>query len=86
MHELITQRPEADWVDQDLLTRDLAGALLDKEIAAQRGALGRLAAGDGTRSRAQQRLDSMIALRQRVAVPRGDQHVGLHRHHDEKGC
>ena len=52
MHKLIKQRPEADWVDQDLLTRDLAATLLDEEIAAQRDALGRLSPDAGTRARA----------------------------------
>jgi hypothetical protein len=70
MHELIKQRPEADWVDQDLLTRDLAAALLDEEIAAQRDALARLSVDANTRYRAQQRLDSMITVRQGLAGPR----------------
>jgi hypothetical protein len=75
MHELIKQRPEADWVDQDLLTRDLAGALLDREIAAQRAALDRLSADAETRVPAQRRLESMITVRR-----------GLIGRHDEKGC
>ena len=70
MHELIKQRPEADWVDQDLLTRDLAAALLDEEIAAERDALARLSVDANTRARAQQRLDSMITVRQGMTGPR----------------
>jgi hypothetical protein len=85
MHELIKQRPEADWVDQDLLTRDLAAALLDEEIAAQRDALRRLSADAGTRTRAQQRLDSMVTVRRGLAAPSGDQHVARRALRDEKG-
>ena len=70
MHELIKQRPEADWVDQDLLTRDLAAALLDEEIAAQRDALDRLSADADARTPAQRRLDSMITVRQGMTGPR----------------
>lgn len=86
MHELIKQRPEADWVDQDLLTRDLAATLLDQEIAAQRDALGRLSADAGTRVRAEQRLDSMIAVRRGLAGPSGDQRDARRVLRDEKGC
>ena len=86
MHELINQRPEADWVDQDLLTRDLAATLLDEEIAAQRDALGRLSADAGTRTRAQQRLDSMITLRRGLAGPSADRRIAHRAIRDEKGC
>ena len=85
MHELIKQRPEADWVDQDLLTRDLAAALLDKEIAAQRDALDHLSADAATRTRAQQRLDSMITVRRGLTGPSGDQHVAACALRDGKG-
>jgi hypothetical protein len=85
MHELIKQRPEADWVDQDLLTRDLAATLLDQEIAAQRDALGRLSADPDTRARAQQRLDSMMTVRRGLAGRSGDQHVTPRALRDEKG-
>jgi hypothetical protein len=74
-HELIRQRPEADWVDQDLLTRDLAATLLDQEIAAQRDALSRLSANAGMRTRVQQRLDSMITVRRSLIGTSSDQHV-----------
>ncbi|WP_330504700.1 hypothetical protein [Gordonia prachuapensis] len=47
MEEPIEQIPEADWVDQDLLTRTLAGSLLDEEIAAERGRIDRLDRGVG---------------------------------------
>lgn len=47
MEEHIEQIPQADWVDQDLLTRDLAGSLLDEEIAAERGRIDRLDRGVG---------------------------------------
>jgi hypothetical protein len=82
MHELINQRPEADWVDQDLLTRDLAAALLDEEIAVQRDALACLSADAGARTRAQQRLDSMITVRRSLAA---DRHVASRALRDEKG-
>jgi hypothetical protein len=85
MHELIKQRPEADWVDQDLLTRDLAATLLDQEIDAQRDALGRLSADAATRTRARQRLASMITVRRCLAGPSGDQHVAPRTRRDEKG-
>jgi hypothetical protein len=83
MHELIKQRPEADWVDQDLLIRDLAAALLD-EIAAQRDALDHLSAA-ATRTRARQRLDSMITVRRGLTGPSGDQQVAACALQDEKG-
>ncbi|MGY3554779.1 hypothetical protein [Williamsia sp. R60] len=34
-HELVDQIPAADWVDQDLLTRDDSAELLRKEIEAE---------------------------------------------------
>lgn len=85
MHQLIRQRPEADWVDQDLLTRDLAATLLDQEIAAQRDALSRLSADAGTRTRVQQRLDSMITVRRGLAGPSSDQHVAPRALRDQEG-
>lgn len=70
--EPIEQVPQDDWVDQDLLTRDLAGALLDREIAAERDRIARADRGeDGdefllSRADMQRRLDAMIAVRDRV--------------------
>ena len=75
MAELIEQLPEDDWVDQDLLTRDLAGELLDGEIAAERDRLARLDRGEGgddilmTRADMERRLAAMIAVRDRVRTP-----------------
>ena len=75
MAELIEQLPEDDWVDQDLLTRDLAGELLDGEIAAERDRLARLDRGEAgddilmTRADMERRLAAMIAVRDRVRTP-----------------
>jgi hypothetical protein len=75
MAERIEQLPEDDWVDQDLLTRDLAGELLDEEIAAERDRLARLGRGEGgndilmTRADMERRLAAMIAVRDRVRTP-----------------
>jgi len=75
MAELIEQLPEDDWVDQDLLTRDLAGGLLDEEIAAERDRLARLDRGEAgddilmTRADMERRLAAMIAVRDRVRTP-----------------
>ncbi|OZF45961.1 hypothetical protein [Rhodococcus sp. 14-2470-1a] len=72
MDELVEQFPEADWVDQDLLTRDLAGSLLAEEIAAERGRLDRLSRGEGgddivmSKADMERRLAAMIAVRDNV--------------------
>ena len=69
MDEQVEQFPEADWVDQDLLTRDLAGSLLAEEIAADRSRLDRLSRGeDGddivmSKADMERRLEAMIAVR-----------------------
>ncbi|MHC3004879.1 hypothetical protein [Gordonia sp. GN26] len=42
-HELVEQIPAADWVDQDLLTREMSADLLTDEIAAEEGRLAALA-------------------------------------------
>ncbi|PPJ16297.1 hypothetical protein C5E44_17735 [Nocardia nova] len=76
MDEPISRIPHDDWVDQDLLTRDLAGELLDREIAAERDRLARLDRGDGgddiimTREDMERRLAAMTAVRDRVRKPR----------------
>lgn len=63
---------EDDWVDQDLLTKDLAGSLLDDEITAERTRLAQLDRGessvDAVASRAdmERRLAAMIAARDRL--------------------
>ncbi|MFZ2178459.1 MAG: hypothetical protein WAW17_31430 [Rhodococcus sp. (in: high G+C Gram-positive bacteria)] len=75
MAERIEQLPEDDWVDQDLLTRDLAGELLDEEIAAERDRLARLDRGEVgddilmTRADMERRLAAMTAVRDRVRTP-----------------
>lgn len=71
MEEPIEQLPYADWVDQDLLTRELAGALLDEEIAAERERLSRLDRGESgddivmSRADMERRLAAMLAVRGR---------------------
>lgn len=66
MEELIEQLPEDDWVDQDLLTRELASELLSDEITAEsRRLAGVDQADDGLFSRAdrERRVSAMIAVR-----------------------
>ncbi|MBA4024925.1 MAG: hypothetical protein C0482_21420 [Gordonia sp.] len=69
MEEPIEQIPQADWVDQDLLTRDLAGSLLDDEIAAERDRIARVDRGEGgddillSRQDMERRLAAMIEIR-----------------------
>jgi hypothetical protein len=71
MEEPIEQLPYADWVDQDLLTRELAGSLLDEEIAAERDRLSRLDRGESgddivmSRVDMERRLAAMLAVRER---------------------
>lgn len=73
MEEPIEQIPQDDWVDQDLLTRDLAGSLLDGEIAAERDRLARLERGEGgddivmSKADMQRRLAAMIDIRTKNA-------------------
>ncbi|MFD1812632.1 hypothetical protein [Rhodococcus gannanensis] len=71
MDEPIEQHPEDDWVDQDLLTRDLAGDLLDREIAAEQARLAEPEVPDSLLSRAdrERRLAAMIAVRDRHRTP-----------------
>jgi hypothetical protein len=72
MEELIEQIPQADWVDQDLLTKELASSLLDREIDAERERLRRFdhgeRGGDLIMSRAdmERRLNAMITIRDRT--------------------
>ncbi|GAA3719141.1 hypothetical protein [Gordonia hankookensis] len=74
MDEPIEQRPEDDWVDQDLLTRELAGSLLDEEIAAERDRIDRVDRGVGgddivmSRADMARRLAAMEAIRADVDV------------------
>jgi hypothetical protein len=71
MEEHIEQLPYSDWVDQDLLTRDLARSLLDAEIEAENDRIRRFDAGERggdlimTRADMQRRVDVMIAVRDR---------------------
>jgi hypothetical protein len=73
MEEPIEQIPQDDWVEQDLLTRDLAGSLLDGEIAAERDRLARLERGEGgddivmSKADMQRRLAAMIDIRTKNA-------------------
>ena len=80
MDELVEQSPEADWVDQDLLTRELAGSLLAEEIAAERGRIDRLARGVGgddivmSKADMERRLAAMISVRERMGEnPRSEE-------------
>lgn len=72
MEEPIEQLPYADWVDQDLLTRELAGNLLDDEIAAERERLSRLDRGERgddivmSRADMERRLAAMLAARDKA--------------------
>ena len=72
MHEPIEQIPRLDWVDQDLLTRELAGSLLDSEIDAERERLARVDRGETgddivmSRADMERRLAAMEATRARV--------------------
>ncbi|WP_020105351.1 hypothetical protein [Nocardia sp. 348MFTsu5.1] len=73
MEEPIEQIPQDDWVEQDLLTRDLAGSLLDGEIAAERDRLARLERGEGgddivmSKADMERRLAAMIDIRTKNA-------------------
>ncbi len=69
-HELVEQIPAADWVDQDLLTREMSADLLTDEIAAEEGRLAALADSElpeSDRNAAEQllrrRIDAMKAAR-----------------------
>lgn len=73
MEEPIEQIPQDDWVDQDLLTRELAGSLLDDEIAAERDRLARLERGDNgddivmSKADMERRLAAMLEIRDKNA-------------------
>ncbi|WP_232715249.1 hypothetical protein [Gordonia metallireducens] len=69
-HELVEQIPAADWVDQDLLTREMSADLLTDEIAAEEGRLAALADSDlsesdrnATEQLLRRRIDAMKAAR-----------------------
>ncbi|MDL9938091.1 hypothetical protein QSJ18_15160 [Gordonia sp. ABSL1-1] len=72
MQEPIEQIPQDDWVDQDLLTRDLASDLLDAEIAAERDRIARVDRGEGgadivmSRADMARRLAAMESIRSGV--------------------
>ncbi|AZG45883.1 hypothetical protein [Gordonia insulae] len=71
MEEHIEQLPEDDWVDQDLLTRELASELLDEEITAETERLGDSDADGELFSRAdrERRIAAMVAVRDRHRDP-----------------
>ncbi|WP_024795589.1 hypothetical protein [Tomitella biformata] len=72
MEEQIEQIPQDDWVDQDLLTRELASELLDAEIAAEKERLATLGeASDDVWSAAdrERRLAAMVTVRDRHRTP-----------------
>ncbi|MBA4025342.1 MAG: hypothetical protein C0482_23550 [Gordonia sp.] len=62
MEEHIEQIEAADWVDMDLLTKDLAGSLLDEEIQAEQQRIEALV--NSTDSNA----DAIDKLRKRLAA------------------
>ncbi|MFW0785804.1 hypothetical protein AAFP35_14920 [Gordonia sp. CPCC 206044] len=69
-HQLVQQIAAPDWVDQDLLTREDAVKLLDREIAAERDRLGEeritgwsTANRNAARDLAARRIAAMEALR-----------------------
>ncbi|MBD0862486.1 hypothetical protein IA539_14875 [Gordonia sp. zg691] len=71
-HELVEQIPAADWVDQDLLTREMSADLLRDEIVAEEGRLAGLAdseLSESDRAASEQlirrRIDAMNAARAR---------------------
>jgi hypothetical protein len=71
MEEHIEQSPEADWTEMDLLTKDLAGSLLDDEIKADEQRIADLAAQDTAHAQAdleklQQRVKAMKTVRDNV--------------------
>lgn len=78
MDEQIEQLPQADWVDMDLLTKDLAGSLLDREIGTERDRIARQARGEVgddiimSASDMQRRLRAMIEVRDQVRAAADD--------------
>ncbi|ATD70987.1 MULTISPECIES: hypothetical protein [Gordonia] len=69
-HELVEQIPAADWVDQDLLTRQMSAELLSDEIVSEETRLAAMAdsdLSDSDRNAAEQllrrRIDAMKAAR-----------------------
>ncbi|MFT4125973.1 MAG: hypothetical protein QM662_07045 [Gordonia sp. (in: high G+C Gram-positive bacteria)] len=71
MEEPIEQIPQDDWVDQDLLTRDLAGSLLDEEIAAERDRIARVDRGEGGDDIVMSRSDMVRRLRAMESIRAG---------------
>lgn len=72
MEEHIEQSPEADWTEMDLLTKDLAGKLLDDEIKADEQRITDLeSSGEGSGAQAdlvklQRRVEAMKTVRDNV--------------------
>lgn len=83
MEEHIEQLPEDDWVDQDLLTRELASELLDEEITAETQRLGDSGVDGDLFSRAdrERRIAAMVAVRDRHRDPDGARVRGV----DDRG-
>lgn len=73
MEEPIEQLPQADWVDQDLLTRELAGSLLDDEIAAERDRIARHDSGTGGDDIVMSRADMVRRIAAMEAIRDGHQ-------------
>ncbi|WP_040536556.1 hypothetical protein [Gordonia namibiensis] len=72
--ELVEQIPAADWTDQDLLTRDGAGLLLDDEIAAERARVEESTSSgdDAAVAEGKRRLNRLIEIRRSLTTERGN--------------
>ncbi|WP_232717896.1 hypothetical protein [Gordonia metallireducens] len=70
--ELVEQIPAADWTDQDLLTRDGAGLLLDEEIEAERARVeeSEKSGDDAAVAEGEQRLNRLIEIRRSLTTER----------------
>ncbi|MHC3004442.1 hypothetical protein OK17_19650 [Gordonia sp. GN26] len=64
--------PAADWTDQDLLTRDSAGLLLDEEIEAERARVeeSEKSGDDAAVAEGERRLNRLIEIRRSLTTER----------------
>ncbi|MBD0021746.1 hypothetical protein GII33_04175 [Gordonia pseudamarae] len=86
MEEPIEQLPQADWVDQDLLTRELAGSLLDDEIAAEHDRIARHDSGAGGEDIVMSRADMVRRVTAMEAIRDDYEQTRQHDHRpDGKG-
>ncbi len=70
--EPVEQIPAADWTDQDLLTRDGAGLLLDEEIAAERARVeeSENSGDEAAIAEGERRLNRLIEIRRSLTAER----------------